>query len=128
MPKMKPASVSASGMRFAPTNRTMDRVITWMAPVCFRASAIIDPSTMTTPILPSVLPKPFSKALMKLFRCTPGITPNRMIGSSKAEKTCHFHFAISRSSRAMTRKKPISARVGFVVTAVGESIFRSMER
>ena len=57
MPSTNPVSVNASGMRLEPTAHTMLRVMVWIAPVCRNASAMMEPSTMTTPMEPSVEPK-----------------------------------------------------------------------
>ncbi len=119
---MKPASVRASGIRVGPTSRTIDRVMTCTAPVCFRASATIEPSTITTPICPRVLPKPRWNAWMKLFCWTPGTMPNRMIGSSSAKKTCQRSFAMRNRRSTMTAVKAASAMRGLAMTAVEGSI------
>ena len=122
MPRMKPVSVSARGMRLEPTAHTMLRVMVWIAPVWRSASAMMEPSTMTTPMDPNVEPKPRSKAAMKLFCCTPGMMPKMSSGSSKARKTCQRHLAMRNSSRTMTPAKAASASRGFVVTAVDGSM------
>ena len=122
MPSTKPVSVNASGILDEPTTLTIVRVMVWIAPVCRSASAMMDPSTMTTPIEPSVLPKPFSNASMKLFVCTPGIRPNSNSGISNARKTCQRHFAMRNNNRMITPRKAISASSGLVTTAVVGSI------
>ena len=47
----KPLSVSARGIRASPTQRIIETVIRSMPPVCFRASASTEPSTITTAML-----------------------------------------------------------------------------
>ena len=122
MPSTNPVRVSARGMRLEPTAHTMLRVMVWIAPVCRSASAMIEPSTMTTPMEPRVEPKPRSKASMKLFRATPGMMPKRSKGTSKARKTCQRHLAMRNNSSAMTPRKPSNATSGLSTTVVAGSM------
>ena len=122
MPKTNPVNVSARGMRVEPTAQTIVRVIVCIAPVCLKASAMIDPSTITTPMDPSVEPKPNSNAAMKLFCCTPGITPKKRSGTSRARKTCQRHLAMRNNRSIMTPKKATSANNGLLTTAVEGSM------
>ena len=64
---MKPVKVSARGILDEPIRLIILFVIVSIAPVCLRASAIIEPSTITTPIDPKVEPKPFSNAFIKFM-------------------------------------------------------------
>ena len=77
-------------MRFSPTHRIIDSVIRSMPPVCLRASARIDPSTMTTAMPWMVRPKPCSKASMNVWVSMPGISANSAMGTSRAMNTCQL--------------------------------------
>ena len=85
-PMTNPLSVSASGIRASPTQRIIETVMRSMPPVCFRASASTEPSTITTAMLRIVLPNPCSKASMNACRSRPGTSASRDDGHEQREE------------------------------------------
>ena len=106
MPITQPLSVSASDIRFSPTQRMSAIVMRSTAPVCLSPSASTIPTTITTAMLRTVLPNPVSNAAMNAARSMPGMSANSMMGTSIAMNTCQRNFVIRRNSRATTAMRP----------------------
>jgi hypothetical protein len=94
MPITQPLSVSASDMRFSPTQRMSAIVMRSTAPVCLSPSASTIPTTITTATLRTVLPNPVSNAVMNTAWSMPGTSAKSRIGTSIAMNTCQRNFVI----------------------------------
>ena len=80
-------------------------------PECSRKAPIITPRTMTTPILPRVIPNPSLIDFTTISSSIPESKPKKSAAPSSAKKGCTFNFAVSNTIiTTLIRSNKVSSR------------------